>query len=149
MTAPTKTPSRQPGSDGRGVFGPQPSIGAGPAAKAVAEAASDLIRAEKELAKAEITEAVKAKSTGAGLLAGAGILGWLAVQGLLITAGLALALVLPAWAAALIVSVVLLAGGGALAVAGKNKLATPASLDTTKHNVEEDVTWTKAHLAQK
>lgn len=133
----------------RGLFAPQPSVGAGEAAKAVAEDASALVRAELELAKAELAQSASAKAAGAGLLAGAGVLGWLALQGLLVTAGLALALVLPGWAAALVVSVVLLAVGGVLGLVGKRMLATPVTLDTTKQNVQEDVTWTKSHLAKR
>ncbi|HVM15169.1 MAG TPA: phage holin family protein [Egibacteraceae bacterium] len=148
MTAPPRTPFGQPLAAVRNRFGQQPTIGAGAAAKAVAEDASALVRAEIELAKAELAASVKPKATGAGLLVGAGVFGWLALQGLLITAALVLALVLPAWAAALIVSGVLLLLGGGLALAGKRKLATPVSLDITKHNVEEDVAWTKSHLAR-
>lgn len=151
MTAPPTTPFEQPaGVRGlRSRFGPQPTIGAGAAAKAVAEDASALVRAEIELAKAEITASVKPKAAGAGMLVGAGVLAWLAVQGLLVTAALALALVLPGWAAALVVTVILLIGGGVLGLIGKRKLATPVSLDTTKQNVEEDVAWAKSHLSRR
>lgn len=149
MTAPPTTPFEQPAGGVRSRFGPQPTIGAGAAAKAVAEDASALVRAEIDLAKAEIAASVKPKATGIGLLAGAGVLAWLGVQGLLITAALALAIVLPGWAAALVVTVVLLAAGGVLGLVGKRKLATPVSLDTTKRNVEEDVAWAKSHLSKR
>ncbi|HWB72287.1 MAG TPA: phage holin family protein [Egibacteraceae bacterium] len=111
------------------------------------EDASALIRAEIALAKTELTRAVKAKATGGGLLVGAGVCGWLALQGLLLAAGFALALVLPGWAAALVVSVLLLMAAGVLALVGRRLLATPVSIETTKHNVEEDLAWTKAHLS--
>ena len=149
MTASPRQPFEQPLQGVRRLFNSQPTIGAGAAAKAVAEDASALVRAEVELAKAELAESVKAKASGAGLLAGTAILGWLGLQGLLLAAGLALALVLPGWAAALVVSVVLLVAGGVLGLIGKRKLATPVSLDTTKHNVEEDVAWAKSHLANR
>jgi uncharacterized membrane protein YqjE len=126
----------------------RPTTGPGPAAKAVAEDASALIRAEIELAKAEISAAVKEKVAGAVFMVITAVLAWLGLQGLLITAGLALALVLPGWAAALIVSAVLLIIGGILALIGKRKLASPVSVETTKRNVEEDVAWTKAHLSK-
>jgi hypothetical protein len=131
------------------IFGSRTSIGAAEAAKAVAEDASALVRAEIALAKAEITGAAKAKASGAGLLVGAAVLGWLGLQGLLVTAGIALALVLPAWAAALIVTGVLLLLAAVLGLVGKGKLATPVKLETTKQNVEEDVAWTKAHLSRR
>lgn len=142
MAAPVTTRS----GNARGPFGPKPTIGAGAAARAVAEDVSALVRAEMELAKAEIAKATGEKASGAGLLVGAGIAGWLALQGLLVAAGLGLALVLPGWAAALIVSAALLVVCLVLGLVGKRKVATPVSLDLTKRNVEEDLTWTKAHL---
>ena len=130
-------------------FGPKPTIGVGAAGKAVAEDISALVKAEIALAKAEVTDGIKAKGMGAGALVAAAVFGWLGVQGVLITIGFALALVLPGWAAALIVTVLLLIGAGVAAMIGKRKLATPVKLDTTKANVEEDVAWTKSHLAKR
>ena len=130
-------------------FGPKPTIGVGAAGKAVAEDLSALIKAEIALAKAELSGGVKDKAAGAGAFGAAAVLGWLALQGLLITAGFALALVVPAWLAALIVSVVLLVIAGIAGMIGKNKMRTPVSLDTTKAQVEEDVAWTKSHLSNR
>lgn len=129
----------------RSRFG-SPSVGAGAAAKAVAEDASALIRAEIDLAKAELGHAVKEKATGAGLIAAAGLIGFLAVQALLVTAGLALALVLPGWAAAGSVTLVLLLIAGAMALSARRKLATPAGLEATKETIEEDIAWAKTQL---
>lgn len=135
------------GADGpRLNFGPKPTVGVGAAGKAVAADISDLVKAEVALAKAELSDGVKAKAIGAGAFTAAGLLGWLGLQGLLITLGFVLAIWLPAWAAALVVTVALLAGAGIAAMIGKRKIATPVSLDTTKANVEEDVAWTKSHL---
>lgn len=127
-------------------FGPRPTVGVGAAGKAVAEDISTLVKAEIALAKAEVTDGIKSKAVGAGALVAAGVVGWLALQGLLITAGFALALVVPAWAAAAIVTGVLLLITLIAALIGKKKMATPVSLETTKANVEEDVEWTKSHL---
>jgi hypothetical protein len=113
---------------------------------AVVEDATALVRAEVALAKAEIEQSIREKIAGTGLVVGAGALVWLGAQGLLIAIALALALVLPAWAAALIVSGVLLLAGAAFALLGKRRLAAKLSLDTTKQNLEEDVAWTKSHL---
>jgi hypothetical protein len=136
--------------DGAGApkfsFGPKPTVGVGAAGKAVAEDISTLVKAEIALAKAEVADGIKAKATGAGALVAAGVVGWLALQGVLITAGFALALVVPGWAAAAIVTGVLLLITITAALIGKSKLSTPVSLDTTKANVEEDVAWTKSHL---
>lgn len=129
----------------RGRFG-TPTVGAGAAAKAVAEDTSALIRAEIDLAKAELGHAVKEKAAGAGLIGAAGLIGFLAVQTLLVTAGLALAQVLPGWAAAGVVALVLLLAAGAIAVAARRKLAAPAGLEATKESIEEDIAWAKTQL---
>lgn len=143
----TASPSASDGTTGgRSLFGPEPTIGPGAAGKAVAEDISALVRAELDLAKAEVARSVKAKATGGALLAVAAVVAWLALQGLLVTAGFALALVVPGWAAALIVSAALLLLGVVLGAVGARKLGTPLSLETTKHNVQEDLQWTRAAL---
>lgn len=126
-----------------------PSIGAAAAAKAVADDARALVRAEIALAKAEVTEGLRPKGIGIGLGAAAAVLAWLGLQGLLLVAGLALAEVLPAWAAALVVTLVLLLGAAGAGLAARSKLRAPVSLETTKSTVEEDVAWAKAHLGRK
>jgi uncharacterized membrane protein YqjE len=129
----------------RSRFG-RPTVGAGAAAKALAEDTSALIRAEIELARTELARGVKEKAAGTGMLAAAGLVAFLAMQALLVTAGVALALVLPAWAAAAVVTVALLLVAATLAAAGKRKLATPARLDVTKETIEEDIAWAKTQL---
>ena len=138
----------EPGAP-RFSFGPKPTVGVGAAGKAVAEDISALVKAEIALAKAELADGAKAKGIGAGAFVAAAVMGWLALQGLLITAGFALALVVPGWAAAAIVTGVLLLLMLIAALVGKRKIATPVSLNTTKANVEEDVAWTKSHLPSK
>jgi uncharacterized membrane protein YqjE len=130
----------------RRFFRRQPGIGAGAAAKAVVEDARTLVQAEIALAKAELSAAVQAKATGGALFAVAAVAGWLALQGLLLAAGFALALVLPGWAAALVVTAVLLVVAAVAALLGRRKLATPVNLDTTRQNVQEDVAVAKASL---
>lgn len=121
--------------------------GAAAAAKAVAEDLQQLVRAEIAYARSEVEKGAKAKGLGIGLLVAAGIVGWLALQGLLITIGFALAAAgLPGWAAAGIVTLVLLLIAGVAAVVAKRKLARPLSLEPTKERIEEDVTWIKTHL---
>jgi hypothetical protein len=137
------------GSSPRLNFGPKPTIGVGAARKAVADDIPALVKAHVELAKAELASGAKDKAAGAGAFAVAGAMGWLALQGLLITAGFALALVVPAWAAALIVSVVLLLIAGGAALVGKRKMSTPVSLDVTKAKVEEAVAWTKSQITNR
>lgn len=69
---------------------------------------SDLVRAEISQIKAEISYKVKHFSIGAGLVAAAAFVGVFLLGTLIATGILALALVMPAWAAALVVSGVLL-----------------------------------------
>ena len=124
----------------------RPTIGASTALKAVAQDTSELVRAEIALAKAELMAGVTANATGVGMLVAAGVLVWLAVQGLLIAAGFALALVLPGWAAALIVSLVLIVVAAVLGMVARGKLKTPVSVETAKSNMQEDVAWFRTHL---
>lgn len=130
----------------REFFSRRPTMGTGPAAQAVVTDISDLVKAEVDLAKAEFSRKATEKGMGLGLFIGAAVAGWLGLQGLLIVLGLVLAIWLPGWAAALIVTAVLLVVAGALALIGKKKLSTPLGLDTTKENVSQDVAWAKAHL---
>ena len=125
---------------------PRPTIGVGAAGKKVAEDLSALVEAHIALAKAELQDGLKAKGAGAGAFGAAGALGWLGLQGLLITIGLVLALVLPGWAAALIVTGVLLLLAGVAALVGRKKMKTPVSLDQTKTNLTQDVTVVRSHL---
>lgn len=69
---------------------------------------SDLVRAEIDQVKAELSYKAKHFGIGAGLIAAAAFVGIFLLGTLIATGILALALVLPAWAAALIVSGVLL-----------------------------------------
>ncbi|WP_238384537.1 phage holin family protein [Segeticoccus rhizosphaerae] len=103
---------------------------------------SRLIRDELQLAKVEMAAKAKHAGVGAGLFGGAGILALFGFGALITTAILALALLLPAWLSALIVTVVLFAIAGIVALVGKKQtsLATPAvpekTIDSIKHDVE-------------
>lgn len=107
----------------------------------LSEQTSALVRSEVELAKAELAAKGKAAGIGAGLFGAAGLLAFFAGAVLITTAILALALVLPAWAAALVVAVVLLAAAGVAAVLGKGKVgeATPPAPERAVEGVRQDV----------
>ncbi|TQL68976.1 putative membrane protein YqjE [Nocardioides albertanoniae] len=105
------------------------------------EQSTRLVHSELELAKAEIAAKGKHAGVGAGLFGGAGLI-TLYGLGALITAGiLALALVVPAWASALIVAVVLFVIAGIGALIGKKQVsqATPAAPEKTIDSVKRDV----------
>jgi uncharacterized membrane protein YqjE len=115
----------------------------------LSEQVPELIRSELRLAQAEVAEKGKKAGIGIGMFSAAGLLAFFGVAALITTAILALALVLPAWLAALIVALVILAAAGGVAVAGKKEVeqATPAAPEMAIAGVKEDVATVKGkHL---
>lgn len=102
---------------------------------------TELIRSELRLAQAEMTEKAKHAGVGVGLFGGAGVIALYGVGALIATIILALALVVDAWLAALIVTVVLFVIAGVAALMGKKQVsqATPAAPKKTIDNVKRDV----------
>ncbi|WP_127550985.1 phage holin family protein [Actinoplanes sp. OR16] len=88
----------------------------------LSEQVSTLVRDELALARIEMMEKGKKAGKGAGLLGGAGVIAAYGLGALFVTAGAALALVMPVWAAALIVTVVLFAAAGIAALIGKKEV---------------------------
>jgi uncharacterized membrane protein YqjE len=113
--------------------------------KQLSEQSSRLARQEVELAKAELAVKGKRAGIGAGMFGGAGVLGFYAFGALTAAAVLALATAVAAWLAALIVTVVLAAIAGILALNGKRKVkqATPPVPEQAAESVKEDVQWAK------
>ena len=105
----------------------------------------DLVRQEMELAKAELRVKGKAAGIAGGMFGGAGVVALYGVGALTAAAILALAIVLDAWAAALIVGVGYLAVAGVLALTGKKKVeqASPPVPEQAIESSKEDVEWTK------
>jgi hypothetical protein len=105
----------------------------------------DLIRSELRLAQAEVAEKGRRAGLGIGMFSAAGLLAFCGVAGLLTTAILALDLVMPAWLAALLVTLVLFAAAGAVAFAGKKQVdqATPAMPERAVEGVKEDIATIK------
>ena len=109
------------------------------------EQISRLVRDEARLAQAEVTQKAKRLGIGAGLFGGAGLFAFFGLAVLIATAVLALALVLPAWLAALIVAVVLFAVAGVLALVGKKdveKGAPPVPTEAIA-STKEDIATVK------
>lgn len=100
-----------------------------------------LARQEVALAKAELAEKGKRAGIGAGLAGTAGVLALYGLGALITTVIAALALVLPVWAAALIVAVVIFIVAGVLGLLGKNQIqrATPPVPENTVESVKRDV----------
>jgi hypothetical protein len=106
-----------------------------------------LVRKEVELARQEVTEGITARIVGAAAFAGAAVMG-LFLLGFLAAAGAAaLALVLPTWAALLIVAGVFFLLTLAAALFGRARLKSPSiAPERAKENIREDVEWAKAQL---
>ena len=113
--------------------------------KELSEQTSRLARQEVELAKAELAIKGKRAGIGAGMFGGAGVFGFYALGALTATAILALATAMHAWLDALIVTVLLGAVAGVLALQGKRKVeeATPPVPEQATESVKEDVKWAK------
>lgn len=115
----------------------------------LSEQLPELVRSEVRLAQAELAEKGKRAGLGIGLFGAAGILGLYAVAGLLATAVIALDLVLPLWAAALVVSGVLLVLTLGLALNGRAQVsqATPPAPEKAIAGVKQDLEAVKGHTS--
>ncbi len=102
---------------------------------------SQLVRDEIALARMELGEKAKKVGLGAGFFGAAGVLAVYGFGVLLAAAVLALALVVPAWAAALIVAALLLAGAGVAALHGRANVqdGTPPVPEAAIENVKADL----------
>jgi membrane-bound ClpP family serine protease len=96
----------------------QQNGGLGAAAKSVAEHASSLVRLEIQLALLEIKTKLAALGLGIGMLVGAAILGLFLLAFVLATITALIALVLPVWAALLIMTGLMLGAVGTLGLLG-------------------------------
>ena len=105
----------------------------------------ELVRSEMRLAQAEMTEKGKRAGLGIGMFSAAGLLAFFGLAGLLTTAVLALDLVMPAWLAALLVAVALLAAAGVVALVGKKQVdqATPPVPQHAVEGLKEDIATIK------
>lgn len=114
----------------------------------LADDTSTLVRQELELAKSELTQKGRELGAGAGMLGGAGVVGFVALQGVAVTIGLLLALVMAAWLAALIVTLLFAAGAGILAMNGKKRVqqALPPVPEQTAETLKEDAQWAKTQM---
>ena len=103
---------------------------------------SRLVRDELRLAQKEFQESAKQVGIGAGLLSVAGIFAFLGLATVIAAAVAALSLVLPVWAAALIVALALFVTAGIAALVSKKKAeeatpAAPRTVETVKADIQE------------
>lgn len=116
----------------------------------LSEKMSALVRAEIALAKAEMADKAKHAGIGIGLFVGAGVLAFWGTGVLIATIVLGIAEGLPAWLAALIVTVVVFGVAGVLIVIGKKSLdrGTPPVPVKARASIKADVDALKQGLAQ-
>ena len=111
----------------------------------LSEQVSLLVRQEVELAKVEMTEKGKQAGVGAGLFSFSAVAGLAALGSLTAFLVLVLDLAMPAWTAALCVTVLWAAVAGIAALWGREKfreLGTPVPEESVE-SFMEDVQWLK------
>jgi len=108
---------------------------------------SRLVRDELQLAKAELKVKGKEAGLGIGLFGGAGTIALYGLGALIAAAICGLAVVLPAWLAALIVAVVLFAVAAMAALLGERHVsqATPPIPQRAVEGVQEDLEALRGH----
>ncbi|MET9441207.1 phage holin family protein [Streptomyces sp. NPDC006610] len=123
----------------RGPAGAQEPVGE--LVQRASQQLAELVRGEMRLAQAEMSEKGRRYGKGGGLFGGAGLVGFLALQALVATVIAALAVPLPVWAAALIVTAVLGLVAAVLALRGKKEVdrAGPPAPRRTVDSVKSDV----------
>lgn len=109
--------------------------------KQAGEQVTRLIRDELRLFRAEMAAKRKRMAMGAGMLGVAGLLALYGLAAAVATAIIALAIVWPAWLAALVVTAAILLVAGVLALAGRGSLkrATPPMPEETTASVKADI----------
>ena len=128
-----------------GHYGDLRDRGTGELVKQLSTQVSTLVRQEVELAKAEAAEKGRKVGVGAGMFGGAGVAGMLMLGSLTAFLILVLALAIPAWASALLVTVLWAGVAAVLALQGRNKLREMGKPvpEKTVETVKEDVLWLK------
>ena len=111
---------------------------------------ASLVRQELQLAQVEMKEKGKRAGLGAGMFGGAGVFALYGVGALIASLILVLATFLEAWIAAAIVTVVLFAIAGVLALTGKKEIeqATPAAPEQAIESTKQDVDELKGRAAR-
>ena len=127
-----------------GGSSPGDAKGTGALVKDIVGGTQSLVRGELELARLELMEGLQAKGQAAGMAGAAAMLGLYVLGFLGLAGGAALTLVLPAWAAWLIVAgVFLLLLVVLLLMARSTAGRAPLSPERTKARVQEDLAWAK------
>ncbi|MUL44224.1 phage holin family protein [Streptomonospora sp. PA3] len=110
--------------------------------KRASEQISELVRDELRLGRLELREKGRRTGQGIGIFGASGLVALFGIGALVAAVILLLALVLPAWASALIVAGGLFVIAGVLALVGKMRVgsASPLKPEETMHSVQGDMT---------
>ena len=119
--------------------------GVGELVKDLSGQVSTLVHQEVELAKAELAEKGKQAGAGAGLYAGAAVAALAMLGALTAFLILVIAVAIPAWAAALAVTVLWGMVAGVLALRGRERMQAIGKPvpEKTVETVKEDMQWLK------
>ena len=103
---------------------------------------SRLVRDEMRLAQKEFQESARRAGVGAGLFSGAGLLAVLGLASFIAAAIAAVSLILPVWAAALIVGAVLFVVAGIFALVSRQEMqhvapGAPQTVASVKDDIRE------------
>ncbi|MFF3763246.1 phage holin family protein [Streptomyces sp. NPDC001922] len=139
-----------PGTDGtapgpvraaRGAARPGEQQPVGELVKQASEQLSDLVRSELRLAQAEMVQKGRRAGRGGGLYGGAGLVAFLGLQAMVATGIAAIALALPVWAAALIVTGTLFVVAAVLALLARRdtRNASPLKPQQAIRGLKADV----------
>ena len=146
------TSSENGGSPAEAMSAPSMGEGRRPLGTVVASAVDGLrtlAREHVELAKIEVSEAASVRGRGAGMFAAAGVVGMYAIGFAAATAAAGLAVVLPVWAAILLVTVLLLIVAGVLALVGRRTLQTaPQPGERIRETMKEDARWAQQQISR-
>lgn len=120
--------------------GPNADASIGELVSQLSAQTSRLVRDEMRLAQKELAQSAKHAGAGAGLFGAAGLLAFFGVASLIAAAIAGLAVVVPTWAAALIVGAALLVVAGVTALLSRRqtKEVTPAAPQTVA-SVKKDL----------
>lgn len=126
------------------VESPDPEPSVGELVRRASENVSTLVRAEIELAKAELSTTVKRAGIGGGLLAAAGAILIFSVPFLFVViAEVLVALGLPRWLSYLIVWVLFLLVAAVLALIGRSQLRKVQPPERTIKTAKDTATWAR------
>ncbi|WP_433152619.1 phage holin family protein [Actinomadura nitritigenes] len=149
MDSPRSSSAREVSGTSSEAGGPGTrEAGAQPIGELVGQATqqmSELVRGEMRLAVAELKDKGRHAGKGAGLFGGAGLVALYGAGALIAACIAGLAVVMPTWAAALIVAAVLLAAAGLLAMLGRRETgqATPMVPEKAAEDIKQDIATIK------